>query len=110
MKLQAFHEALGEDSQIYSPDEETESFGLFDQTVEEEKDAKLAYLMMIRDIKAQTPGLFKIIKNMPLRARVGRTSSKVDRATICYIKDQKRDAFICVNDKGGTEELTFLEQ
>lgn len=109
MKLQAFHEALGEDSQIYSPDEETESFGLFDQTVEEEKDEKLAYLMMIRDIKAQTPGLFKKIKNMPLRARVGRTNSKMDRATICYIKDQKRDAFICVNDKGGTEELTFLE-
>lgn len=109
MKLQAFHEALGEDSQIYSPDEETESFGLFDQTVEEEKDEKLAYLMMIRDIKAQTPGLFKKIKNMPLRARVGRTNSKMDRATICYIKDQKRDAFICVNDKGDTEELTFLE-
>jgi len=109
MKLQAFHEALGEDSQIYSPDEETESFGLFDQTVEEEKDEKLAYLMMIRDIKAQTPGLFKKIKNMPLRARVGRTNSKMDRVTICYIKDQKRDAFICVNDKGGTEELTFLE-
>ena len=109
MKLQAFHEALGEDSQIYSPDEETESFGLFDQTVEEEKDEKLAYLMMIRDIKAQTPGLFKKIKNMPLRARVGRTNSKMDRATICYIKDQKRDAFICVNEKGDTEELTFLE-
>src|SRR5690606_34867245 len=44
-----------------------------------------------------------------LRARVGRTNSKMDRTTICYIKDQKRDAFICVNDKGGTEELTFLE-
>jgi superfamily II DNA/RNA helicase len=30
MKLQAFHAALGEDSQIYSPEEETETFGLFD--------------------------------------------------------------------------------
>ncbi|MGF1637100.1 MAG: helicase-related protein [Cyclobacteriaceae bacterium] len=109
MKLQAFHEALGEDSQIYSPDEETESFGLFDKTVEEEKDEKLAYLMMIRDIKAQTPGLFKKIRNMPLRARVGRTNIKMDRSTICYIKDQKRDAFICANDKGNTEELMFLE-
>ena len=35
MKLQAFHSALGEDSEIYSPDEETQSFGLFDKNVEE---------------------------------------------------------------------------
>lgn len=109
MKLQAFHAALGEDSQIYSPDEETETFGLFDQAVEEEKDEKLAYLMMIRDIKEETPGLFKKIKNMPLRARVGRKDDELDKSTICYIKDQKRDAFVKVNDKGETEELTFLE-
>lgn len=37
MKLQAFHAALGEDSQIYSPDEEIETFGLFDHELEEEK-------------------------------------------------------------------------
>lgn len=109
MKLQAFHAALGEDSQIYSPDEETETFGLFDHAVEEEKDEKLAYLMMIRDIKEDTPGLFKKIKNMPLRARVGRKDVELNKSTICYIKDQKRDAFVKVNDKGETEELTFLE-
>jgi hypothetical protein len=109
MKLQAFHAALGEDSQIYSPDEETETFGLFDQTIEEEKDEKLVYLMMIRDIKEDTPGLFKKIKNMPLRARVGRKDSELDKSTICYIKDQKRDAFVKVDKKGETEELTFLE-
>lgn len=109
MKLQAFHAALGEDSQIYSLDEETESFGLFDQDVEEDKDEKLAYLMMIRDIKAKTPGLFKKIKNMPLRARVGRKDEKLNLSTICYIKDQKRDAFIKVDEKSETEELTFLE-
>lgn len=109
MKLQAFHAALGEDSQIYSPDEETESFGLFDQAIEEEKDEKLAYLMMIRDIKEETPGLFKKIKNMPMRARVGRKDIELNQSTICYIKDQKRDAFVKVDNKGETEELTFLE-
>lgn len=31
MKLFAFHAALGEDSQIYSTDENPESFGLFDK-------------------------------------------------------------------------------
>lgn len=109
MKLQAFHAALGEDSQIYSPDEETESFGLFDRAVEEEKDEKLVYLMTIRKLKEQQPDLFKKIKNMPLRARVGRRNEALNQSTVCYIKDQKRDAFIKVNEKGETEELTFLE-
>lgn len=109
MKLQSFHAALGEDSQIYSPDEETETFGLFDKEMEEEKDEKLTYLMMIRDIKEKTPGLFKQIKNMPFRARVGRKNKDFNQSTICYIKDSKRDAFILVKENEETEELTFLE-
>jgi superfamily II DNA/RNA helicase len=109
MKLQSFHVALGEDSQIYSPDEETETFGLFDKELEEEKDEKLAYLMMIRDIKEKTPGLFKQIKNMPLRARVGRLNQLFNKSTICYIKNDKRDAFILIKSEEETEELTFLE-
>ena len=109
MKLQAFHAALGEDSQIYSPDEETESFGLFDHELEEEKDEKLNYLMMIRDIKDTDPTLFKHIKNMPLRARVGRRNKELDNSTISYIKDSKRDAFIYIKSDNEVEELTFLE-
>ena len=37
IKLQAFHTALGEDSQIYSPEEEVDTFGLFDKSPEEIK-------------------------------------------------------------------------
>lgn len=109
MKLQSFHAALGEDSQIYSPDEETETFGLFDKELEDEKDEKLAYLMMIRDIKEKTPDVFKQVKNMPLRARVGRQKKNLAQSTICYIKDSKRDTFILVRENNETEELTFLE-
>ena len=109
MKLQAFHAALGEDSQIYSPDEEFETFGLFDKQMEEEKDEKLSYLMMIREIKEKNPTLFKLIKNMPLRARVGRKNTELKKDTICFIKDDKRDAFIYVNPDNEVEELTFLE-
>lgn len=109
MKLQAFHAALGEDSQIYSPDEETETFGLFDKQIEEEKDEKLNYLMLIRNIKEKDPALFKQIKNMPLRARVGRKNSVLKNGTICFIKDEKRDAFIYVKPNDEIEELTFLE-
>lgn len=109
MKLQAFHAALGEDSQIYSPDEEFETFGLFDKQMKEEKDEKLSYLMMIRDMKEKNPTLFKLIKNMPLRARVGRNNSELSNGTICFIKDDKRDAFIFVKSNREVEELTFLE-
>ncbi|RLD56145.1 MAG: helicase, partial [Bacteroidetes bacterium] len=109
MKLQAFHAALGEDSQIYSPDEETETFGLFDHELEEEKDEKLAYLMMIRDIKEKNPTFFKQIKNMPMRARVGRKNGDLNSSTISFVKDAKRDAFIYINSKDEIEELTFLE-
>lgn len=109
MKLQSFHAALGEDSQIYSPDEETETFGLYDKEIEEEKDEKLAYLMMIRDLKETTPSIFKQIKNLPFRARVGRYNKGFNQSTICYIKDSKRDAFILVKGNEETEELTFLE-
>jgi len=109
MKLQAFHAALGEDSQIYSPDEEFETFGLFDKQLEEEKDEKLAYLMLIRDIREKNPLLFKEIKNMPLRARVGRKNEELDNGTICFIRDNKRDAFIFIKKDAEYEELTFLE-
>ena len=109
MKLQAFHAALGEDSQIYSPDEVTESFGLFDKDVDEERDEKLDYLMQIRDLKEKDPDLFKRIKTMPLRARVGRRDRMQHQATIAFIRDQKRDAFLYVKADNTVEELTFLE-
>lgn len=109
MKLQAFHAALGEDSQIYSQAEETQSFGIFDHSIEEEKDEKLAYLMMIREIRENNPELFKKIKNMPLRARVGRKSKILKQGTICFIRDARRDAFLYIKNETDIEELTFLE-
>ena len=109
MKLQAFHAALGEDSQVYSPDEETQSFGIFDKDIEEEKDEKLIYLMLIREIREKHPELFKRIKNMPLRARVGRKSKILKDGTISFIRDARRDAFLYVKQENEIEELTFLE-
>ena len=79
MKLQAFHSALGEDSEIYSPDEEIQSFGLFEKDVDEDKDEKLIYLMELRKFKAESPELFRKIKNFPLRARVGRLSKTLNK-------------------------------
>jgi superfamily II DNA/RNA helicase/HKD family nuclease len=109
MKLQAFHSALGEDSEIYSPDEETQSFGLFDKNVEEEKDEKLAFLMELRKFKEENPELFRRIKNMPLRARVGRKERTKRDTTICFIRNNRRDAFYWMRSDGSLEEMTFVE-
>jgi superfamily II DNA/RNA helicase/HKD family nuclease len=109
MKLQAFHSAMGEDSQIYSQDEVTESFGLFDKTVNEEKDEKLRILLELRKFKRENPDLFKQIKNMPTRARVGRKSPVLKNATITFIRNERRDAFLLIKENGEIDELTFLQ-
>jgi len=62
LKLQAFHSALGEDSQIYSDKEEIGTFGLFEQVPEEaEKDERLAYLMELREFQGRFPAGTELI-------------------------------------------------
>lgn len=109
MKLQAFHSALGEDSQIYSKDELVENFGLFEKNHKEDRDEHLVYLMELRRFKEQHPEQFRIIRNMPLRARTGRKDKTKDQTTLSFIRNQRRDAFYFVRKDGDVEELTFVE-
>ena len=109
MKLQAFHSALGEDSQIYSQDELVENFGLFDTNLKEERDEHLVYLMELRNFKAKHPEKFRTIKNMPLRARTGRRDKTKALTTICFIRNKRRDAFYFVRENGELDELTFVQ-
>jgi len=108
-KLQAFHSALGEDSQIYSTEEEVESFGIFEKSPEESRDERLAYLMELRKFKRDNPKDFLRIKNMPLRARTGRKNRLLSHGTLTFIKSQKRDAFSFITKDGDLLELTFVE-
>ena len=109
LKLQAFHSALGEDSQIYSEEEEVDSFGIFENIQQEDRDERLAYLMELRKYKKENPEDFRRIKNMPLRARTGRKDPIKSNGTLCYIKNKKRDAFYFANEAGDLTELTFVE-
>src|SRR5207244_1052062 len=68
MKLQAFHTALGEDSQIYSETEEFSTFGLFERAPEDdERDERLVLLMELRQFRQQHPEKFRRIQNLSLR-------------------------------------------
>lgn len=110
MKLQAFHSALGEDSQIYSDNEEFGTFGLFEQVPEEEKDERLEFLNYLRQFRNENPDLYqKIKKTIPSRARTGRHNKSAKDQTITFIKNQKRDVFYLIYPNDEIEELTFVE-
>jgi superfamily II DNA or RNA helicase len=109
MKLHAFHVAMGEDSQIYSDEEDPETFGLFEKTVKEEVDERLALLMELRAFKNEHPDRFKQIKNLPQRARTGRAQPDLAHSTLAFIRSHRRDAFIHVDADASHAELTFVE-
>lgn len=110
MKLQAFHSALGEDSQIYSTKEEYSSFGLFEKVPEEEKDERLEFLNYLRKFRTENPDLYqKIKKTIPGRARTGRHNKSAKDQTITFIKNKKRDVFYLIYPDNELEELTFVE-
>jgi len=110
MKLQAFHSALGEDSQIYSTKEEFGTFGLFEKVPEEEKDERLEFLNYLRKFRTENPDLYqKIKKTIPDRARTGRNNKSAKDQTITFIKNKKRDVFYLIYPNNEFEELTFVE-
>jgi superfamily II DNA/RNA helicase len=109
MKLQAFHSALGEDSQIYSQDEEIGTFGLFDKNIEEERDESLEFLMKLRQFRRENVAAFRRIRNMPLRARCGRKDKTKPLSTLAFIRNQHRDAFYFIGAKGKPDALAFVE-
>lgn len=110
MKLQAFHSALGEDSQIYSTKEEFGTFGLFEKVPEEEKDERLEFLNYLRQFRTENPDLYqKIKKTIPNRARTGRKNKSSKDQTITFIKNNKRDIFYLIYANNELEELTFVE-
>jgi hypothetical protein len=77
--------------------------------VDEDKDEKLGFLMELRKFKTESPELFRKIQNMPLRARSGRKDRLKNNSTICFIRNQRRDAFYLVKADGNFEELSFVE-
>ncbi|MBS0570163.1 MAG: helicase, partial [Proteobacteria bacterium] len=110
MKLQAFHTALGEDSQIYSVDEEVDSFGLFERVPEEnERDERLSLLMELREFRRSSPEAFKRVENLSLRARAGRRDDARAGTTVVFIRTRQRDGFYRLGASDEPEELTIVE-
>ncbi|URI07964.1 phospholipase D-like domain-containing protein [Aquincola tertiaricarbonis] len=110
MKLQAFHSALGEDSQIYSDEEVVETFGMFDHEFdEEERDERLTLLLELRKFRETHPEDFRRIKHLPRRVRVGRKNDKRARTTVAFIRSQRRDGFYRIRAEGLVDEISVVE-
>lgn len=111
IKLQAFHSALGEDSQIYSTDEKVESFGLFDKNPQEDSkvNERLQYLMEVRRFREKSPDEFQRIKGLPHKIRNAVRDKERQNSTLSYLQNKRHNAFYQVNQNGDLKELGFLE-
>lgn len=115
-KLLAFHHALGNDSQIYSPDDEkAESFGLFSTNPTEEQDEQLTIFLWLRKFAEENPKEYKRIRDLPLKIRTGRKENSEAKltfpaeSTIAYLKNTKRDLFFAVSADNEPKVISFLE-
>ncbi len=115
IKLNAFHLALGEDSQIYLPDEEVGSFGLFEKNIamDNEYSEELRYLQIIRNFRERCPEDFRRVKRMPAKIRGGVANAQYRDGTFAFLRNEDgRESFLMVMPEKGrlkSSKLTFIE-
>jgi len=63
----------------------------------------------MRKFRKSNPERFREIRNLPLRARVGRKDKGRDGTTITFVRNRRRDGFYHVHPDMGVEELSFVE-
>lgn len=114
VKLQGFHSAFGEDAQIYTHEELVEQFELFEQGMPDDEDKRLYYLRFIREFKDNNPKEFRRLKNLPPKARTGRSVAESNKPemlehTVVFLKSPYKMEFYCINPQNKVKSLTFLE-
>lgn len=114
VKLQGFHSAFGEDAQIYTHEELVEQFELFEQGMPDDEDKRLYFLRFIREFKDNYPKEFRRLKNLPQKARTGRSVKESGKTTllknsVVFLKSPYKMEFYLINEKNQVKSLTFLE-
>ncbi len=112
-KLQGFHSAYGEDSQIYSKEEIVEQFELFNTNVGDDVDKSLELLKIVRDFRATQPDDYERIKLLPIKSRTARKLSEcgkniAEESSLVYISSPFKKEFYKV-DEGAVEDMSFLD-
>lgn len=114
VKLQGFHSAYGEDSQIYSLEEIVQQFELFNPNIGDDVDKTLAFLREIREFRAANPKEYERIKKLPFKSRTGREAAIANKKgiqpnmSLVYIAAPFKHEFYLV--EGYTaKDIGFLE-
>lgn len=119
-KIQAFHNALGDDSKYLSDSEEVKSFNLRGEELyktlnstdgfeDKEESPELKYLKLIREIRDKETDLFVKISQLPKKIRVARDSSDVEvDSLITFFRKGKLKKFY-ITDGISSTELPFDE-
>ena len=110
-KMQAFHSALGEDAQIFSEQENIETFKLFDESIQAEKSETLPYLEEIRDFKKNHPQEFSRLKDMPLKLRNAVKNEQYQTKTLTFMRtsDKNTTTFSCIDKNNELHNIAFIE-
>ena len=100
IKLQAFHSALGEDSQIYSADEQVGTFGIFNEDIQAEKNQIQPFFREIRAFRENNPEHYKSIKDLPNKVRCAVKNIKHKNGTIIFARTENQGSsrFYLVKD------------
>jgi superfamily II DNA/RNA helicase len=119
-KLQGFHSAFGEDSKIYSEQEEIINNTLGDLQPKEEIDERLQYLEIVRELYLENTREYKRLKDLPIKSRVGRLAKvkseqakgiigqSIENASLCYLRNKMKESFYISNEKQCVE-ITFIQ-
>lgn len=109
IKLQSFHSAFGEDAQVYSREEILKTFTLFDSTVQDSIDRKLALQREVRELYATNPKLYHKIKSLPLKSRCLRRGDETTKASsVIFVASSFKKEFYRVDDHE-LKPIDFLE-
>lgn len=121
-KIQAFHNALGEDAKYLSDDEEVESFNLSGQRLyealsskasfdDEEENPQLKYLKLIKEIRKNKPELYVKIADLPKKIRTarhcGNNPQPADKLMTFFRKGKL--CVFCLTDGAETKNIPFIE-
>jgi superfamily II DNA/RNA helicase len=110
VKLQSFHSAYGEDSQIYSLDEVIEQFELYKRGQKQDEDIRLKYLEFIRNFKENNSDDFRRIKRFPLKARtIRRAEEKPAESSVCLLRTDDKKELYQISPENEVKGLTFEE-
>jgi superfamily II DNA/RNA helicase len=117
LKIQAFHDTLGEDFKYLSIDEEVSSHNLYKKLnskesleVEENDDiSELKYLNIIRGIRDKDEELYQKIKSMPQKSKSGRIyNDLLEDKTITFLRKGSLKKFFVANETE-SKEIYFMQ-